>query len=297
MSRTVFEKYKGSEEVVTVASCETVEEVTAIAAKAFLSCKTIKKLKIAGSVTEIGDWAFAHMQNLQVLVLPKREVCFGKKVFLGCDKLMRIEVEEDESRNPGTPYFLASAVRVLEKESLWNPACAAGVKSHKTWMKDYDDALLTFLSQEDEKGFDPVFFGWFRVEDIDDQLPSFLAVKRKQKALLVLQRLLYPMYLESETKDILNDYIRAHLPQEKGADADEKAVHTAVYDLFTKRDCDMGKDVRYLQILKENNHINAFLLEKLLRDMEMPSTEVTAFLLKMQAEMTRKRSFFEEFHF
>ena len=102
---------------------KTVED-TEVKAKAFLSCKTVGKLVLEDSVTAIGDWAFAHMQNLHTFVLPGHEIAFGKKVFLDCEKLKEIQIRDDESGNPGTPFFMASAVRVLKKEELCRPELA-----------------------------------------------------------------------------------------------------------------------------------------------------------------------------
>lgn len=297
MSRTVFEKYTGNEEAVTVNFAESGEAITAIAAKAFLSCKTIKRLEIAGSVTEIGDWAFAHMQNLETLVLPRGEITFGKKVFLDCEKLKQVQIREDESDNPGLPYFLASAICVLKKEELCKPQEAADKEKHKVWMETYDCELMRFLSEDDEKGFDPVFFGWFRVEDIDDQLPGFLLRKRKKKTELVLERLLYHAHLHTREKAVLIQYLREHISKEYLNEKEGNNAHTAVYDYFCENNSPCQTDVRYLKILKENELLTELLTEQLLENMQKPSAEVMAYLLKTKALLSQNGSFFDNFSF
>ena len=77
----ILEAYNGNAQEIVVAFSEEGEAITQIGGKAFLSCKSIKKLEIAGSVTGIGDWAFAHMQNLEILILPRHEL---KKRSLFC---------------------------------------------------------------------------------------------------------------------------------------------------------------------------------------------------------------------
>ncbi len=301
MNSTVFEKYTGNEEVVKVDFTGDGKAITAIGAKAFLSCKTIKKLEIAGSVTEIGDWAFAHMQNLEVLVLPFRELAFGRKVFLDCGKLVQVQIKGDESVNPGLPYFLASAVRVLKQEELCKPNEAADSTKHKEWMEAYDFALMQFLLEEDEKGFDPVFFGWFRVEDIDDQLPGFLAKKRRDKVKLIFERLFYSFYLKEENKKwmlvYLNEHIQPSYFEETSVKKEKKKSHRAVYDFFCEENSPCRQDIRYLKMLRENDLLHAELIERFLVDIKEPSAEVMAYLLKEKAKLSQKRSFFDDFSF
>lgn len=287
---TVFTHYRGDETEVTVALSEDKEAYTGIAAKAFLSCKTIQKLEIAGSVAEIGDWAFAHMQNLEVLVLPKREIVFGKKVFLNCGRLAQILVQGDNTGNPGLPFFLAASVRDLQQEELLRPHEAGEEKTHKDWMKDYDRALFRYLEAPDETGFDPVFFGWFKVEDIDDQMPVFLRKKRRIKAALILLRLLYPMHLTDENQEKLYAYVRAAVPSKE-----EGKIHTAVYDLFCEEDSPYTENIRYLQILKESGALDSDLEGLLLENMKNASAELRGYLLREKSEEGKKTDFFADF--
>ena len=292
MSEVILEKYHGSEESAAVDFSEKGEAITEIGAKAFLSCKSIKKLSINSSVTRIGDWAFAHMQNLEVLIVPCKEISLGKKVFLDCEKLMQIQIEGDRSDDPGTPYLLASAVRVLKKEVLCKPERAGDHKEHQRWLEDYDKALLSFLEEADEEGFEPVFIGWFRVEDIDEQIPRYLEKKRREKAQLVLQRLCFSMYLEEKMKERLHKYVVEHVPEKE-----KKKEHTAVYDLLVDEEENFGKEVQYFQILKECGCLSGGLIEKLLKQMKDPPAEITAFLLREQSGIKTEKNYFEEFDF
>lgn len=286
----ILEAYNGNAQEIVVAFSEEGEAITQIGAKAFLSCKSIKKLEIAGSVTGIGDWAFAHMQNLEILILPGHELCLGKKVFLNCIRLMQIQVTGYESGNPGTPWFLASAVRVLQREELCKPEWAGSADKHMEWMQAYDSALLSFLEEADEEGFEPVFIGWFHVEDMDEQIPRYLKKRRKEKAQLVLQRLFYPDYLTEDRKERLYAYIRKHVTCE----GNEKE-HTAVFDLFCDPQEKYAQDVRYCKILKESGCLNDSLIRGLFDGIKNPSPEVTAYLLRQQAEGRQDEDFFSTF--
>lgn len=286
----IFERYDGSEEEVLVAFDKQGKPFGAIGAKAFLSCKTIKKLEIAGSVTEIGDWAFAHMQNLEMLVLPCRELKIGKKAFLDCEKLMKIQIMGDESNNPGTSWLMASAVRTLKKYNLCKPDVAGRKETHKEWIKAYDKELLSFLEESDEEGFEPVFIGWFHVENIDEQIPRYLEKRRREKAELVLQRLLYADYMQEETLNSLYDYVKEHIPEKGG-----RKEHISVYELFCEMDSEYGKDIRYLKILEKSGCLNQYVMEKLLADIKEPSAEVMAYLLKRIAGEKKENDFFDEF--
>lgn len=276
MGRT-WERYEGSESEVVVDRIEG-SKVTQIGAKAFLSCKSVKKLVLSDSVEKIGDWAFAHMQNLQLLQVPCHEIDLGRKVFLGCKALEQIQIRGDESGNQGTPFFMASAVRVLNNDALWKPKEAGSRESHKKWMEKYDNALFRFLEEPDESGFEPVFIGWFHVEDTDEQLPRYLQKRRKEKTELVFQRLLYPAYLEEEKKKALYGYLKERMP----------------IALLCQPGSEYGRDVRYMKLLQEGDILTPDIIRLLLRKMSEASPEITAFLLREQSKAQQKGDFFEE---
>lgn len=263
--------------------------VTEIKSKAYLSRKFVHRLTVGDSVQKIGDWAFAHMENLETLVLPLHEMTWGKQVFLGCRNLKQIQIRGDESGNGATPWLLASAVRILKDESLLRPEKAGSGIYHREWLKEYDDALIRFLEASDEEGFDPVFIGWFNVEDVDDQLPRHLEKRRIEKAELTLQRLLYPDLLDKKNKRFLDDYLKNHMPGEKIRE------HMTVFDVLCDAEKEYEQDIRYMQILDREELLTENILDALLADMKYPSAEVKAFLLKKKGEITQKKDIFEEF--
>ena len=201
-----------------------------------------------------------------------------------------IQIREDESGNPGTPFFMASAVRVLKKEELCRPELAGKSAFHREWMKEYDSALLRFIQEEDAEGFEPVFIGWFHVEDTDEQIPRYLKKRREDKVELIFQRLLYPEYLSGEDRTLLEKYLREHMPY--GSRAKE---HTVVFDMLCDPSTEYGTDIAYMKILEKAGCLTKETISLLMEQMEEAAAEITAFLLKKQAELTKGNDYFSEF--
>ncbi len=67
--------------------------VTEIAAKAFASSNTLKKITIGDSVESIGAQAFAGCKNLKSVVIGKDVKTIGKKAFYNCKKLSKVTVK------------------------------------------------------------------------------------------------------------------------------------------------------------------------------------------------------------
>lgn len=290
MEQAVLEKYQKNEEEAEISFLEDGREITNIGNKAFLSCKSVKKLILADSVKKVGDWAFAHMQNLEILVLPCHEIVFGKKVFLDCEKLQQIQVRGDESGNPGMPWFLAAAVRILKNEGLCRPGEAGSAAMHREWIKEYDKALMYFLGENDEEGFEPVFIGWFHVEDTDEQIPRYVKKRRQEKAELVFLRLLYPDYLEEALKEKLYLYLREHMTEESKSSED-----MSVLSIICDSGLEYGKDIRYMKILEKAGCLTMETTALLLEKMQDAPPEITAFLLRKEGEFRQGADYFSEF--
>lgn len=279
VKNNVFLSYSGSDAVYRISEYaeEPQEMITEIAPKAFLSCKSIKKLFIPRTVSRIGDWAFAHMKGLEELVLPFRELTCGKKLFLDCGQLKRIRIEGGTADCRGIPYFLASAVTVLEAEYLLQPDRAGDIRFQEKWVEDYDRALETFLKSSDEEGFEPVFMGWFTVEDTDVQIPRYVEKRRIDKICLILQRLLYSEYLTEDRKAFLFEYLTAYLPGGSGK-------HTLTMEVICDKEREYHNNVRYFEILQEGGCLKRKTMNELLRRSECLSPEVVSFLLGKRME-------------
>jgi len=68
------------------------ENVKAIAAKMFASCKELKTVTFGNSVTKIGDEAFANCPNLENITMSDNITELGKALFEGCTKITEITI-------------------------------------------------------------------------------------------------------------------------------------------------------------------------------------------------------------
>lgn len=196
------------EHAVSVVLPDTIDgaPVAVVGAKAFLSCREIERLRLPETVERIEDWAFAHMKNLRELLLPAKDISFGKKVFLGCESLKRVTLYGAQETYEGIPFFLSSMVTLMEEPDP-ELRLAGSQEGQRLWLKRYDDALTRYLAREDTYGFEPAFIGWFNVEDVDDQREGFVRARRRCKTELAFRRLLYGEGLEQETKERLSAYL------------------------------------------------------------------------------------------
>ena len=131
-----LKRYRGTGEQIMVPSCIGQKPVTAVERKAFLSCKTIKSITLPDTVEELGDWAFAHAEQLRTVRMPYRALTRGKELFLGCKRLREIVLcGRDGCSDSGLGRMLALAVTVLHDYFLFDPQ---GVGTDE-WVRRWDD--------------------------------------------------------------------------------------------------------------------------------------------------------------
>lgn len=243
MDNSIFTKYNGRDTDYLVPAEQMGEPVTEIAPKAFLSCRSIVNLSVASSVLRVGDWAFSHMKALKRIIFPAREIEFGKQVFLGCDLLEKIEIEDTEIYE-GIPFFLADYYAGMDAQGKFSKQLGADirllmqVKSRTVdgpegtdepeqigvsemlcnkqklseqeieFLAQYDRRLLAYLEAPDDTQYVPSFIGWFDVQDLDDQKAIFEAAIREKKIKFAVTRLKYSAMLSDGHKEKLFDYLR-----------------------------------------------------------------------------------------
>lgn len=292
----IYKSYTGNDRHVILPDSVENDPITTIGAKAFLSCKQIESLVLPATVTAIEDWAFAHMHHLQELTMPANPVHFGKKVFLDCHELRSIRLIPDHSHNPGLPYFMANVAaafpeRLLFDRSLFDrllldPVWATSETEHVSWMNTYDTLLVTYLREDDLAGYEPVFYGWVNDEDSDiSQKPKHLYNQRRCKVSLSFQRLAYPMHLADADREILQAYLRDHMPWGKQA-----SDHTAVWDLLPQQ---YSQDIQYYHLLEEAGALPAEHIPELIEHLSSASPEVIAWLLRYQQQTQAEFDFFD----
>lgn len=281
----IFLKYEGNDKEVNMQALPCEEPYTELGDKAFLSCKSIKKLVLPDTITRIGNWGLAHMKQLEELVVTPSRIELGKEVFLDCPNLSKICVLPDETDNPGIPYLLATVVTKLEDYRLFQPDQAAGLATTQAWLGRYDESLLRFLYAPDDEGFRPVLIGWFDDEGEDSQRTRFCKERQEEKAKLCFLRLQYDTYLTGDAKEKICQYMLMHVP----GGAKEKE-HTAIWDLLRT---EYGKDIGTIKRLEKYGILDAkrrvLLIDFLNRHQGNP--EVLSYLLAAQQRENHENFF------
>lgn len=272
-----YDKYEGQEAEVSLPVLMCNKPLGIIGMKAFLSCKTVEKLVLPESLVQVEDWAFAHMKNLRELVLPAKQIAFGKKVFLGCDSLQRVDLHNTDVYG-GIPFFLANAFRVLDDEKLFDLEQAGDVNRQWEWLSLYDEKLMEYIKRPDEDGFVPAFIGWFDVEDVDDQKDGYVLSQRKNKVLLVFQRLIYSAKMESDVERFLQEYLLRS--------------QELIMDVVREESC--GKDIRYYKVWKQAGGLKSDTCKEILTWLSDKEPEIKAYLLDITLENTKADDYFKE---
>lgn len=274
-----IEKYDGYDTCVTLPDKVEEKPLAVIGAKAFLSCRTVERLELSGTVECIGDWAFAHMKNLQEIIIPAKKINFGKKVFLGCNNLKRVSLSQTEGIYEGIPYLFASMVIYMEEHPI-EPEIAGDSKRQWEWLRDYDKSLMKFLEREDTYGFEPAFIGWFNVEDVDDQKDAYMTERKKCKIHLCLQRLLYNEKLGQEAERMLANYLIN--------------ANSLLAELFTEPESVYGKDVRHYKLWQRIGGFEVISPKEWLIRLQDADPEVRAYLMECQLSEKSGEDFFGE---
>lgn len=269
----VYEKYEGQDRFVRLPDFVDGKPLTAIGVKAFLSCKSVEQLVVPQSVIEVGDWGFAHMKLLEEITLPAKRIRFGKKVFLGCDNLRKVNLSGTDGGNiyEGIPLFLANVFRLFPEESaakLDDLSLAGDAEGQSKWLSAYDAELEALIDRDDDSGFVPAFIGWFDIEDVDDQKDDFIRKSKTDKLLLILNRLLYPEYMD----DSIRSYLQGYLNKE----ADLLA------GLLIENE-EYGRNVNCYKLWNETGGMTAECVDRLL-DKSDDEPEIRAFLIKCKME-------------
>lgn len=238
--------------------------VIAIERKAFLSCKTIREIKLPDTITEIGDWAFAHAEQLRTITIPNHALTRGKELFLGCIRLKEIRISALENFNElGLGRMLAMAVTVLHDYFLFEPLDVGS----DAWIRRWDAKLLDLIRLDDLDGFEELWTcGEEDYEGKDYDIKSYPVEKRKMKLRLVYFRLLHPYKLSWQVESELKSYLKA-TAESWDIIREEHAEDLEYYKLFADAGC----------ITEEN-------FDFLLTDLAGSSAEIKAYMLKYKEE-------------
>lgn len=259
--------------------------VTAVERKAFLSCKTIREIVLPDTVEEIGDWAFAHAEQLRTITIPHHALGSGKEVFLGCKRLREIILDGTNEEkalcaSQGLGRMLALAVTVLHDYFLLDPVDAGSDE----WVRRWDEKLMGLIALDDLDGFEELWTcGEEDYEGKDYDIQSYPVEKRKMKLRVVYFRLLHPYKLSDAVNTALREYLRRHT---KGTDTPQ------AWELITE---EHQNDLEYYRVFAESGCITEGNFDSLLDDMKDSSAEIKAYLLRYKEEHFAEKDVFAAF--
>lgn len=256
--------------------------VVAIDRKAFLGCRLMRYVHIPETVTIIDDWAFASCPLLEEVVLPKRDIKFGRGIF---DKDLCLEriytADNDTLMDEASAVLLAYGVRYFSAEHLLD-MLEVGSES---WYLKWDLSMLHMLKLPDDDGYR--HFALSGEEDIfadyDAIYREFCTAKQLSKAEICYIRLLHPKYLDCDNRCYLENHLRAagYKPNSPGTirryDNDKKFASDAAWRLVLDLH---GEDERYYELMVRLNMINEDNLECVLEDMGDKHPQMKAYIIK-----------------
>lgn len=238
--------------------------VTVIGKKAILGSKLLRELCLPDTVREIGDWAFAHCRNLKQVMIPRRDISFGKGVFKDSANLENIGFNGEECS--GTEELLAAAPIKLEADYLLAPLEAG----EKVWFEKLDARLMSLLGKPDEEGYSKqVLCG---EEDLMASLELYLQERQREKARLCYLRLLNDRELNDNLRRYLEEYLRNH---SKGCESE--ASWEVVFQ-------ERGSEQRYYHCFAAAGCITTDNFDGLLQDMGDSNPEMKAYLLRYKEQ-------------
>jgi hypothetical protein len=271
-----IKKYKGMEEKITIPDTIGNTPVISINKKTFLSCKTIREITLPDTIEEIGDWAFAHAENLRTITLPRKEILRGKELFLGCKRLRSIEFNNmpEELKDKGLGRMIALGVTILHDYSLFSPMEVGSDE----WVEHWDEKLKSLIELDDLDGFEELWTcGEEDYEGKDYDIKSYPVEKRKMKLRVVYFRLLNPYKLKTDIKEKFQNYIK-----------DQKES----WDIIME---EHKNELEYYKVFTESKAVNIENFESLIADMDNVLPEIKAFMLRYKDENLRNNDVFSEF--
>lgn len=268
-------RYRGIATIVSIPEVIEEKPVIALEKKAFLSCKTVKEITLPKTIEEIGDWAFAHAEQLRTIMIPNRVLMRGKELFLGCVRLKEIVVDtRTDMRELGLGRMMSIAVTVLHDYVLLDPLDMGSDE----WIKRWDSKLLDLVGLDDLDGFEELWTcGEEDYEGKDYDIKSYPVEKRKMKLRIVYFRLLHPYKLLPQIEEELKTYLKT-APESWEIIQEEHPDDLEYYKLFANAGC----------ITEEN-------FDRLLADLVNGSAEVKAYMLKYKDEHFEKKDAFSAF--
>ncbi len=253
-------------------------DVSAIGKKAFLGAKTLTKISVPDTVEEIGDYAFASCSALVSVRLPYRDMTLGGSLFRDCVNLKNIYFDNKAGVNEDIPYLLALAVSKMDAQYLLDIKKAGS----DGWTEHLDSLISRLLDRDDTEGFSKMLLcGEEDYVGDDSNLDTYVLLRRREKAEIILERLMHPYGLSDRSRILFTGYLKEN-------------ITGIVWPLILDR---AGDELEYAELLIAAGCIDSGNISGLIEGMGDRNTAVKSYLIKHKSEQSGGSSFFDDLDF
>lgn len=261
---------------------ETVDDcpVVWIGKKAFLSCKTLRKICLPESLAGIGDWAFAYCAGLETVTLPYRKLEIGQGVFKECTSLSRIGDCLGGEKDEDISFLLAATVGMLDAFYLFDPENAGT----DNWLAGFDARVATQMTLADNDGFSKMLLcGEEDCGSRDTDVSYYMEQKRRGKVRLAILRLFHDYGLKESFREELVRYLLDHV---KGCESEE------TWRVILE---EHGDERRYYELLTDLGGVTGENFQGMMEDMGERHAEMKAYLMRYHDGLRKKEDAFAQF--
>lgn len=251
-----------------------------IGKKAFLSCKTLRKLSLPESLAGIGDWAFAYCAGLESVTLPYRRLEIGQGVFKECTALSQIIDCRNGETAQDVSFLLAATVGVLDAFYLFDPENAGT----DNWIAGFDARVASQMALADNEGFSKMLLcGEEDCGSRDTDVGYYMEQKRRGKVRLAMLRLFHDYGLTEALREELVRYLLAHV---KGCENEE------TWRVILE---EHGDERPYYELLTGLGGVNGENFQAMMEDMGERHAEMKAYLMRYHDGQRKKEDAFAQF--
>ncbi|MCR5655160.1 MAG: leucine-rich repeat domain-containing protein [Lachnospiraceae bacterium] len=272
--------YHGQKSVLEIPDTIGGKPVTELYKKAFFNAKALRRIVVPESVNVIGDWAFAHCEELREIRLACGDYDLGKAIFQECGKLACIHLTDEttsEEDQRGFGSLLAAVCGILDAGYLFELQKI----NDPEWLKLWDARLLSILDTDDYEGYTNLLLCGEEDYGSKENDPAyFLMQKRKRKVRLAFLRLLYPKQLADANQEKLKTYLLEHTV---GAESEESF-------LVLKEEHDEDKE--YIRLFFDLGCITEENFDRALEITGEDHPQLKAYLLRYREESLGRQDFF-----
>lgn len=248
--------------------------------KAFLSCKTLRKICLPETLAGIGDWAFAYCAGLESVTLPYRRLEIGQGVFKECGSLSRVGDCRGGEQDEDVSFLLAATVGVLDAFYLFDPENAGT----ENWIAGFDARVADRMALADNDGFSKMLLcGEEDCGSRDTDVGYYMEQKRRDKVRLAMLRLFHDFGLTKMLREELVRYLLAHV---KGCESEE------TWRVILE---EHGDERPYYELLTELGGVNGENFQAMMEDMGERHAEMKAYLMRYHDGLRKTEDAFAQF--